>query len=248
MDIRAFGFLWLVLAMTACGSGGGEAEPATTGGGQPMEADAGSDSGTPPDPTGSARVVFLGTSLTAGYGLDKPSGAYPAVLEDLWSEAGLEYDLVNAGVSGDTSAGGLARLGSILREPLAVLLVELGANDGLRGQSVDALRRNLDAIVTRTREARPEAAIVLAGMEAPPNLGPEYTADFRAVYTDLARERDLVLVPFLLEGVAGERSMNQSNGIHPNPEGHRKLADTVWEVLQGVLQDRCVKDGACDAA
>ena len=247
MDIRRIGLVWLVLAMAACGGGAGEAPPdETTGGGQPMEADAGSDSGTPPDAGGSARVVFLGTSLTAGYGLEDPAAAYPAVIRDRWTEAGFSYDLVNAGVSGDTSAGGLARLGSILREPLAALVVELGANDGLRGQSVDALRRNLEAIVSQTREAHPDATIVLAGMEAPPNLGPEYTQDFRSVYSDLAAERDLALVPFLLDGVAGERSMNQSDGIHPNPEGHRKLADTVWPVLEEILRDRCAADGACE--
>lgn len=213
-----------------------------------MEADAGSDSGTPLDTAGSARVVFLGTSLTAGYGLDEPSDAYPAVVEELWREAGFDYALFNAGVSGDTSAGGLARLGSILTEPLAVLVVELGANDGLRGQRVDALRQNLEGIVARTRSAYPDATIVLAGMEAPPNLGPEYTRDFRAVYSDLSEERGLVLVPFLLEGVAGERSMNQGDGIHPNPEGHRRLAETVWGVLEGVLRDRCEVDGTCDPA
>ena len=193
-------------------------------------------------------MVFLGTSLTAGYGLEDPSQAYPALLGGLWTEAGLDYSVANHGVSGDTSAGGLARLGSILRDPVAVLLVELGANDGLRGQSVSALRDNLEAIVTRTRGSQPDATIVLAGMEAPPNLGPEYTRDFRAVYSDLAAEYDLGLVPFLLDGVAGEPAMNQGDGIHPNPEGHEKLAGTVWQVLEGILLDRCADDGACEAS
>jgi len=238
----------VVLGLGACGAGPDESGSAGAGGNEPLEADAGSSSGTPPGSPGSPRIVFLGTSLTAGFGLEDPADAYPAVIESRLREADLGYAVTNAGVSGDTSAGGLARLGSILRDSLAVLVVELGANDGLRGQSVEALRRNLGEIATRTATAYPDATIVLAGMEAPPNLGPEYTGAFRAVYPDLAEERGLALVPFLLDGVAGERAMNQDDGIHPNVEGHRRVAETVWAVLEGILRARCQGDGACEAA
>ena len=191
--------------------------------------------------------MFLGTSLTAGFGLEDPGAAYPALIQERVTEDGMAYRVDNAGVSGDTSAGGLARLPSILTDPLAVLVVELGANDGLRGQDTEALKSNLTDVVVRTKEAYPEATIVLAGMEAPPNLGPEYTAAFRQVYASVAGALDTELVPFLLDGVAGEREMNQPDGIHPNIEGHRRLAENVWAVLDPVLSDRCSADHACPA-
>jgi acyl-CoA thioesterase-1 len=144
---------------------------------------------------------------------------------------------VNAGVSGDTSAGGLRRLDWILREPLDVLVVELGANDGLRGQNPDATRKNLEAIVSGTRARYPEAAVVIAGMEAPTNLGEEYTLRFRSVFPAVARETSASLVPFILEGVAGVPELNQDDGIHPTPEGHLLMARNVWPVLVPLLRD-----------
>jgi acyl-CoA thioesterase-1 len=146
-------------------------------------------------------------------------------------------DAVNAGVSGDTSAGGLRRLDWILREPVDVLVVELGANDGLRGQDPRATGRNLRDIVGATRARYPDAAVVIAGMEAPPNLGEEYTRAFRSVFPDVADDTGAELVPFILDGVAGIPELNQGDGIHPTPEGHRIMARTVWPVLEPILRD-----------
>lgn len=180
-------------------------------------------------------VLFLGTSLTAGYGLTEDE-AYPALIQERIDAAGLRYRVVNAGVSGETSAGGLRRIGWLLREPVAVLVLELGANDGLRGQSVEAMRGNLQAIIDSTHAARPEATVVIAGMEAPPNLGPAYTRAFRAVFPAVARANDATLIPFLLDGVAAVPSLNQADGIHPTAEGHTIVAETVWRYLEPILK------------
>lgn len=182
-------------------------------------------------------MVFLGTSLTAGLGLLRREETYVARLDAMADSAGLPMQAVNAGVSGETSAGGLRRLDWVLREPLDVLVVELGANDGLRGQSPAALRDNLTAIIDRTRDRHPGTAVIVLGMEAPPNMGSGYVDAFRDVFTTVARDRDAALVPFLLERVAGVPELNQSDGIHPTSEGHVIMAQTVWPVLAEVLQD-----------
>ena len=182
-------------------------------------------------------VVFLGTSLTAGYGLD-PDQAYPALIQEKIDSAGLPFRVVNAGESGETSAGGLRRVEWLLRQPVAMLVLELGANDGLRGQDVDAMRANLQRIIDRTRVAHPEAAIVVAGMESPPNMGRAYTSEFRAVFPALARANDAGLIPFLLEGVAAVPELNQADGIHPTAAGQRIVAETVWRVVGPVLAGR----------
>jgi acyl-CoA thioesterase-1 len=189
--------------------------------------------GEAPDPA----IVFLGTSLTAGYGVGADS-AFPALLQSLIDSAGLPFAVVNAGLSGETSAGGLRRLDWSLQQPVDVLFLELGANDGLRGLDPARMRDNLDAILTRTRERYPDVALVIAGMEAPPNLGEAYTRDFRDVFTSLADEHDAVLIPFLLDGVAGVTSLNQADRIHPNAEGHRTIAISVWTVLEPLLRRR----------
>ena len=164
------------------------------------------------------------------------------------ADAGQRYRVVNAGVSGDTSAGGRARLANLLEQHgprLAVLFVELGANDGLRGQSPEALYDNLSRIVRETRRRSPQAGIVVAGMQAPANLGALYTDAFRAVFPRIAEENEVLLIPFLLEGVAAVPSLNQADGIHPNAEGHEAVASHVWSLLGGYLADRCEPDGAC---
>ncbi|MBI3081309.1 MAG: arylesterase, partial [Gemmatimonadetes bacterium] len=143
--------------------------------------------------------------------------------------------VVNAGESGGTSAGGLRRLDWILQQPVSVLVLELGANDALRGQDLDATRRDLQEIIDRTRAAYPEVDIVIAGMQAPPNLGERYTTEFRSIFPELARRNNAALVPFLLEGVAAVRELNQADGIHPTAAGQRRLADNVWKVLEPVL-------------
>jgi len=182
------------------------------------------------------RVVFMGTSLTAGLGLPGPEDAWPARLAELADSAGLPLQAVNAGVSGDTSAGGLRRLEWILREPLDVLVVELGANDGLRGQDPDATADNLRRIVRGTRERYPGARVLLCAMEAPPNMGDAYTERFRAIFPEVARETGAELVPFLLDGVAGIPALNQDDGMHPTPEGHRRMAANAWPSLESVVR------------
>ncbi|NNL31479.1 MAG: arylesterase [Gemmatimonadetes bacterium] len=209
----------------------------------PPEVDGGSDStmvvasGARVPSQNGPRVVFLGTSLTAGLGLEGSEDGYVEALDALADSAGLPMDAVNAGVSGETSAGGLRRLDWVLRSPLDVLFLELGANDGLRGQDPEALRNNLVEIIEQTRTRYPGARIVLAGMEAPPNLGPIYTTAFRQVFTDVAERHDVVLVPFLLDGVAGVPELNQEDRIHPTEEGHAVVARTVWPHLADVLRD-----------
>ena len=195
----------------------------------------------PPAETGAPeRVVFLGTSLTAGYGLGDQTARFTDRIQAKVDSAGLPFRIVNAGVSGDTSAGGLRRLGWLLQVPVRVLVIELGANDGLRGLSVDAMRENLQAVMDSARAHYPAVRIVLAGMEAPPNLGPRYVSEFRSVFTELARQNDAVLIPFLLEGVAGEPDLNQVDGKHPTPEGHGMVTETVWGFLEPVLHEVAV--------
>jgi acyl-CoA thioesterase-1 len=178
--------------------------------------------------------VFVGTSLTAGLGLD-PDSAYPALVARKADSAGIPVTVVNAGVSGETSAGALRRIEWVLREPADVLVIETGANDGLRALRVDSTRANLSAILERARAVRPDARLVLIQMEAPPNLGAEYTGQFRAMFPAVAREHGATLAPFLLGGVAGEARLNQGDGIHPNEAGARVVAETVWRALRPVL-------------
>lgn len=180
-------------------------------------------------------VVFLGTSLTAGLGLE-PEQAYPALIQRKIDSAGLTYRVVNAGVSGETSAGARRRVEWLLREPVEVLVVETGANDGLRGLSPDSLHANIQAVLIRAREMRPAPKLVLLGMRVPPNYGRTYSQRFQAIYPELARENGAELVPFLLDGVGGVAALNQPDGIHPTAEGHRKMAETVWRVLEPVLR------------
>ncbi len=182
-------------------------------------------------------ILFIGTSLTAGYGIGE-AFAFPAVIQARIDSAALPFHVINAGVSGETSAGGLRRIDWMLQQPVDILVVELGANDGLRGLSVESMRENLDSILRRARETYPDIQLVLLGMEAPPNLGPDYRTTFRNVYRDLASTYDAALVPFLLDGVAAQPSLNLDDGIHPNLEGQRRVADNVWDVLGPLLRER----------
>lgn len=180
------------------------------------------------------RLVVLGDSLTAGLGLPADQ-AYPALLQSRLDARGTTWQVVNAGVSGDTSAGGLRRLEWAMAEGAAIVVVALGGNDALRGLPVDDLRANLDTIVSRAQDAG--ARVVLAGMQAPPNTGPEYATAFRAVYPGIAKARGAVLLPFLLEGVAGVETLNQADGIHPNQEGARRVADLVWQAVEPLVRE-----------
>ena len=190
----------------------------------------------PPHPDGErGRVVFLGTSLTAGLGLD-PANAYPALIQAKIDSAGLPYTAVNAGVSGETSAGALRRIDWLLQQPVAVLVIETGANDALRGLNVDTMSANIQSIIDQARKLNPPPAIVLVGMRAPPNMGPDYVRRFRAAFPALAEKNAIPLVPFLLDGVAGRPSLNQGDMIHPTAQGQRIIAETVWRVIGPVLR------------
>ena len=188
--------------------------------------------------TGAERptVLFVGTSLTAGYGVE-PEESYPALLQEKIDSAGLNYRVVNAGVSGQTSAGARSGIDWLLRQPVSVLVVETGANDGLRGLPPDSLRANIQAILDRARELRPAPRLVLIGMRIPPNYGQSYSRQFEAVFPELARANDAELVPFLLEGVGGVAALNQPDGVHPTAQGQRRMAETVWRVLEPVLRE-----------
>ena len=179
-------------------------------------------------------VLFLGDSLSAGYGL-LPSQAFPALIQRKIEDRGWNFRVVNAGLSGDTTASGLRRVDWLLRQPVQVLVLELGANDGLRGVPLKATEENLQGIVDKVKKMNPDLKIVIAGMQVPPNLGPEYTERFRSIFPSLAKRNQAALIPFLLEGVAGVPELNLPDGIHPTDEGHRMVADTIWEVLRPLL-------------
>lgn len=181
-------------------------------------------------------IVFFGNSLTAGYGLASTAEAFPALIQAKIDSAGLSYTVVNAGVSGETTSGGLSRIDWILQQPLDVFVLELGANDGLRGIPVTETKKNLQAIIDKVKQKYPAAKIVLAGMQVPPNMGQTYATAFRDIYPALAKENNIALIPFLLEGVGGEVALNQKDGIHPTAEGAQIVAQNVWSVLQPMLQ------------
>ncbi|MHB1223993.1 MAG: arylesterase [Gemmatimonadaceae bacterium] len=249
--------LLAVLGATACGgddresstrrvaaAGARSTGEATPAGGRPAAAakDSARTAASPANGgngTGPAvpTVLVAGTSLTAGLGLD-PADAYPAVLQELADSAGLPVRIVNGGSSGETSAGLVRRIDWLLREPTPdVVVIETGANDGLRGVDPAVTKANLRRVVRAVRERAPGARVLLVQMEAPPNLGASYTARFRAMYAEVARESGATLVPFLLEGVAGEPSLNQADGIHPNEEGARMAAHTLWRALAPLLAE-----------
>lgn len=188
-----------------------------------------------PTPAPKKAILFLGDSLTAGLGVQSAE-AFPALIAEKIRAAGLPFDVENAGLSGDTSAGGLRRIDWLLQRPIDVLFLELGANDGLRGQPLKSLKANLQAIIDKTKAKNPQAKVVLAGMQVPPNLGAEYASGFERIFAELAQENNAVLIPFLLEGVGGNRELNQQDLIHPSAAGHRIIADLVWRALEPMLR------------
>lgn len=180
-------------------------------------------------------IVFFGNSLTAGYGLD-PAQAFPALIQKKIDSLNLSYKVINAGVSGETSSGGNSRVDWILEQPVDVFVLELGANDGLRGIPITETKTNLQSIINKVKAKYPQAKIVIAGMQMPPNMGQQYTSDFRGIFGELARKNNSSLIPFILEGVGGEAGLNQGDGIHPTTEGHQLVAENVWQELQPLLQ------------
>lgn len=180
-------------------------------------------------------VLVLGDSIAAGYGIE-PSQAFPALIQKKIDAKGWPFKIVSAAQSGDTSAGGLGRIDWLLKNRIDVLVLELGANDGLRGVPAEVTQTNLQAIIDRTKEKYPDAKIVVTGMRVPGNMGRDYSRQFAAIFSDLAKKNDAALVPFVLEGVAGMRELNLADGIHPTAKGHEIVAQNVWKVLEPVLR------------
>lgn len=180
-------------------------------------------------------ILCFGDSITAGYGLDDSDDAYPALLQQKVDSLNLNYTVINSGVSGETSAGGKSRIDWVIQQTPAIFILELGANDGLRGVPLSETRSNLQSIIDVVREKSPETTIILAGMQLPPNMGQDYTTEFRQLYMDLTKKNDLEFIPFILKDVGGMASLNQDDGSHPNVEGHKIVANTVWEVLKPLI-------------
>ncbi|MDZ7755236.1 arylesterase [Rhodohalobacter sp.] len=180
------------------------------------------------------QILIFGDSITAGFGLEEEN-AFPAFIQQKIDSLGMNYNVVNAGLSGETSAGGLRRIDWVLQQNVDVFVLELGGNDGLRGIDPENTKQNLQGIIDKVEEKYPDAEIILTGMEAPPNMGEQYTSRFRSVFFELAEENDVIFMPFVLEGVAGDPELNQGDGIHPTEEGHRVIAENLWEYLEGVL-------------
>ena len=180
-------------------------------------------------------ILFFGDSLTAGYGIELEE-AFPALIQNRLDSLNLDYAVINSGLSGETTSGGRNRLGWVLNQKVDVFVLELGANDGLRGIPLTETRKNLQTIIDMVKEKNADTQIILAGMQIPPNMGPEYTTEFRKIFPELAEENQILLIPFLLEGVAGIPEMNLEDGIHPTPEGHQIVRENVWSVLKTVVE------------
>ncbi|CAD5247982.1 MULTISPECIES: arylesterase [unclassified Imperialibacter] len=181
-------------------------------------------------------ILFYGNSITAGYGLDI-SEAFPAIIQERLDSLGYDYNVINAGLSGETSAGGLSRIDWVLKTPVDIFALELGGNDGLRGISLDETEKNLSEIIEKVKQSNPQVKIIVAGMQIPPNMGQEYTDRFRGIFPALAEKHNTALIPFILEGVGGIPELNLPDGIHPTPEGHKMLADNVWAVLEPIIDE-----------
>jgi len=231
----------LAFALAACAGGTSENKPATQERAQASAVATARSAAATESATGDARPVllFLGTSLTAGLGLD-PDSAYPARIQRTIDSTGLKLEVVNAGVSGETAAGLLRRLDWVLKRPASVIVVETGANDGLRGQAVAATKATIGSILDRIAKEQPSAQVMLVQMEAPTNMGARYTKAFHEMYPALAREHGVTLLPFLLDSVAGIPALNQADGIHPNNRGEAIVARTVWNAMEGALRGRGV--------
>lgn len=180
-------------------------------------------------------ILCFGDSITAGYGLDDSNDAFPAILQTKIDSLGLNYEVINSGLSGETTAGGRSRINWVLNQDIAVFILELGGNDGLRGVPLSETRANLQAIIDAVHAKDSETTIILAGMELPPNMGQAYTSEFRSIYSDLAQKNNLTFIRFILKDVGGIPELNQGDGIHPTVEGHKIVADTVWEVLEPII-------------
>lgn len=182
----------------------------------------------------SKTILFFGDSITAGLGVDN-SQAFPALIQDRLDSLGMDYEVINGGSSGETSAGGLRRIDWVLQREIDIMVLELGGNDGLRGIELSSTKENLQQIINKVLAKYPEVEIIIAGMQVPPNLGTDYTRQFEVMYPKLAEENDLPLIPMIMDKIGGDDELMQADGLHPTPEGHKVIADTVWEFLEPIL-------------
>ena len=226
LRIRFIGLVVLAIVASACGNQNKQEDKdkSTT-----VE-----DSNTTAAANTKKNILFFGTSLTAGYGLD-PSEAYPSLIQNKIDSLNLPYNVINGGLSGETSAGGKGRIDWLLKQPIDIFVLELGANDGLRGLPLSDLGKNLQTIINRVKAKYPNAKLVLAGMQIPPNMGKDYSEQFKALFPKIAEENNMLLIPFLLDKVGGVPKLNQADGIHPTAEGDKILAENVWVVLKKML-------------
>ncbi len=223
--LQALATIFIITLSFACGSG-------------PKSSDQSKDTSaiTTQQQGSSKNILVFGDSLTAGYGLDDPqSDSYPSVLQAKIDSAKLPYKIINGGLSGETSAGGKSRVDWLLKQKIDVFILELGANDGLRGLPVTETAKNLQTIIDKVKAKYPDAKLVLTGMMVPPNMGADYATSFKVIFPGLAEKNNMTLVPFLLQNVAGIRDLNQADGIHPTAKGAKIVAQNVWEKLKGIL-------------
>ncbi len=224
-------FCYIILAVSLCSCGEGKSEKVS----EEQSTSKKSEEALTPTNT-SKTILCFGDSITAGYGLDDSNEAFPALLQQKVDASKLNYTVINSGVSGETTAGGKSRIDWVIKQTPDIFLLELGANDGLRGVALTQTRSNLQSIINTVKEKSPNTIIVLAGMELPPNMGQEYTTEFRQLFADIAEKNHLEFIPFILKDVGGIAKLNQSDGVHPNVEGHKILANTVWEKLKPLLK------------
>jgi acyl-CoA thioesterase I len=228
MKINYISALFAFLLVAACG---GNQEKAAT---EENKTATTADSAANTPASAEKNIIFFGNSLTAGYGLE-PTQAFPALVQQKIDSMNLPYQVVNAGLSGETTAGGKNRIDWILKQPVSIFVLELGGNDGLRGIPIPETRQNLQTIIDRVKAKNPAVKIVLAGMQVPPNMGRQYATEFQLVFRELSEKNNTALIPFILEGVGGIQDLNQPDGIHPTAEGHKILAENVWVVLRNML-------------
>jgi len=223
LKIKIYSTVFLLSILCACGNGESKK----------IEGES-TDSLKVKNLTEKKNIIIFGDSLTAGLGVE-PEEAFPALIGNKIDSLGLPYQVINAGLSGETSAAGKARIDWLLKEKVDVFVLELGANDGLRGIPVSETRKNLQSIIDQVKAKYPDAKLVMTGMEVPPNMGSKYASEFRVIFPELAKKNKMALVPFLLDQVGGVPELNQQDGIHPTPEGHKILAENVWVVLKDIL-------------
>ncbi|MBT8261586.1 MAG: arylesterase [Bacteroidia bacterium] len=224
-------FCYFIFAFVILSCGNGNSTKEKTELDTPITSEA-----TTAEATSTKTILCFGDSITAGYGLEDSNDAYPGLLQTKIDSLGHDYVVVNSGLSGETTAGGRSRIKWVLNQDIDIFLLELGGNDGLRGVPLSETRANLQAIIDAVREKNPETKIILAGMELPPNMGQDYTSEFRSIFADLAKKNDVLFIPFILKNVGGIPELNQGDGIHPTLEGHKVVANTVWDILETVIE------------